>query len=93
MRIDAYNSVSQVYASQPQVKAAKANAYVQQDEKYEVSDSARSYSVARAAVANTTDVREDKVADIKARMAAGTYNISSEAIADKILSNAETIAF
>ena len=40
-----------------------------------------------------SDVRMDKVADIKARLAAGTYNVSAEAIADKILGNMETIVF
>ena len=37
--------------------------------------------------------QEDKIADIKARMAAGTYNISSEAVADKILNNISTLTF
>ena len=40
-----------------------------------------------------SDVREDKIADIKARMAAGTYNISSEAVADKILNSISTLTF
>ena len=46
-----------------------------------------------AAVSKASDVREDKIADIKARMAAGTYNISSEAVADKILNNISTLTF
>ena len=51
------------------------------------------YQTARTAVSAASDVREDKIADIKARMAAGTYNISSEAVADKILNNISTLTF
>ena len=51
------------------------------------------YQTARTAVSKASDVREDKIADIKARMAAGTYNISSEAVADKILNNISTLTF
>lgn len=94
MRIDAYNAVTQVYKTQPKAKAKQVSAYsAQQDETYEVSQAAKSYSTAKDAVLKASDVRMDKVADIKARIAAGTYNISSEAIADKILANAGTIAF
>ena len=51
------------------------------------------HMTARTAVSKASDVREDKIADIKARMAAGTYNISSEAVADKILNNISTLTF
>jgi negative regulator of flagellin synthesis FlgM len=37
---------------------------------------------------NTPDVREDKVADIKARLAAGTYDVDSGKIADGMLREA-----
>ena len=53
----------------------------------------RHHQTARTAVSKASDVREDKIADIKARMAAGTYNISSEAVADKILNNISTLTF
>ena len=57
------------------------------------SNTAKTYQTARTAVSEASDVREDKIADIKARMAAGTYNISSEAVADKILNNISTLTF
>ena len=45
----------------------------------------RLYNTAKAAVSEASDVRLDKVNDIKARIAAGTYNISSEAVARRCL--------
>ena len=48
---------------------------------------------AKAAVSEASDVRLDKVNDIKARIAAGTYNISSEAVAEKMLGSVSTLTF
>ena len=93
MRIDAYNAVSQVYQTKAEYKSKATGKQADNEYKYKISDSAKSYSVAKKAVADASDVRMDKVADIKARLAAGTYNVSAEAIADKILGNMETIVF
>ena len=49
--------------------------------------------VAKSAVASTSDVRMDMVNDVKARIQAGTYNISSEDVADKILDRISTLTF
>ena len=93
MRIDAYNAVNQIYQTS-QISKAKATAKTSSaSDKFEISDTARTYQTARTAVSAASDVREDKIADIKARMAAGTYNISSEAVADKILNNISTLTF
>ena len=93
MRIDAYNAVNQIYQTS-QISKAKATAKTSAaSDKFEISNPARTYQTARTAVSEASDVREDKIADIKARMAAGTYNISSEAVADKILNNISTLTF
>ena len=62
-------------------------------DKYELSDTAKVYNTARTAVNEASDVRLDKVNDIKARMSAGTYNISSEAVAYKMLESISTLTF
>lgn len=94
MRIDAYNAISQLYQTNS-VSSVKKAAGTQSysSDKLEFSSTAKSYQTARAAVAEASDVRMDKVSQIKAAMSAGTYNISSEAVADKILSNMETLTF
>ena len=53
-----------------------------------LSPRARELAAARRALEVIPDVRTDKVADLKARIEAGTYRIDSEAIADKMLRDA-----
>ncbi len=95
MRIDGMNTVKQLYQTKSNYQNKNVNAYAKADDKleYEISETAKSYSAAKTAVAQAPDVRADKIADIKARIAAGTYNVSAEDIAEKILGNAATIAF
>ena len=94
MRIDAYNAVSQLYKTGSARNVKKTNqtqSYV--NDKLEFSQTAKSYQVAKAAVSTASDVRMDKVAMIKEQMAAGTYKISSEVVADKLLGRIDTIVF
>ena len=88
MRIDAYNAVSQIYKTSSYSKNNKAVT-----NKKEISGTAKLYQVAKSAVASTSDVRMDMVNDVKARIQAGTYNISSEDVADKILDRISTLTF
>ena len=93
MRIDAYNAVSQIYKTISYSKNNKAVTNKKENDKYEISDTAKLYQVAKSAVASTSDVRMDMVNDVKARIQAGTYNISSEDVADKILDRISTLTF
>lgn len=93
MRIDAYNAVSQIYKTSSYSKNNKVVTNKKENDKYEISDTAKLYQVAKSAVASTSDVRMDMVNDVKARIQAGTYNISSEDVADKILDRISTLTF
>ena len=50
-----------------------------------ISQSGRDYHVAKKAVAEASDVREDRIAKIKARIDAGTYSVNPEDFANKLL--------
>ena len=50
-----------------------------------VSDKARDFQTVLKAISNSPDVREEKVNDIIKKMEQGSYNISSEDIANKLL--------
>jgi flagellar biosynthesis anti-sigma factor FlgM len=52
--------------------------------KARVAERKKAFDIAK----NTPDIREDKVADIKARLAAGTYEVDSGKIADGMLREA-----
>lgn len=93
MRVDAYNAVSQIYQANSASAVKKADGTHSQNDKLEFSQTAKSYQTAKAAVADASDVRADKVAAIKAQMAAGTYQVDLEAVADKIMGNMDTLTF
>lgn len=84
MRINSYQNVSNIYQANSTQQIAKTSRSTKSD-KLEISQMGKDYQVAKAAVANTPDVRMDKVNEIKERMEAGTYNVSSEEVANKLL--------
>lgn len=84
MRIDAVNRVSQLYQANSTKKVEKKTS----SEKYDsvqISQMGKDYQIAKAAVAAVPDVRVDLVNDIKSRMKNGTYEVSMEMLADKLL--------
>ena len=92
MRIEAYNQVAQLYQTSNTknvAQAAKTN-QMGRDE-VQISSTGRDYNVAKAAVSESADIREDLVADIKARIKNGTYDVSAEDFADKLLSQVNSI--
>lgn len=84
MRIDAYNAISQVYQTNANYKLKTAGDSKSSD-RLEISQLGKEYQIAKAAVAQSPDIREDKVAEIKAMINAGTYYISGMDFANKIV--------
>jgi len=60
------------------------------DDLFSVSSEGRDYQTIRNIVANVPDIREDRVASIKAQMENGTYNVSAVSVARKILESASS---
>lgn len=83
MRIDAYMQVSQLYKTNKTKRGLKSDKEESRDS-LEISDFGSAYQVAKQAASQGPLVREDRVRDIKARMEAGTYNVSAEDVADKL---------
>lgn len=93
MRIDPYGMISQVYQASKPKATAKTSAASSFGEVYQASAAAKSYQTARTAVASAPDVRADKVAEIKAAMQNGTYNVTAQDLADKLLGQTRTLTF
>lgn len=83
MRIDAYMQVNQIYQSSKPRTTAKT-ARTSASDSFEISSIAKDLQIAKQATSATTDVREDKVQDIKNRMQAGTYKVSIEDVAENL---------
>lgn len=84
MRIDGMQKVAQLYSSNNAAKAEKKKVELQKD-KVQISQAGRDYQVAKKAVAESPDVREELVARIKNKVQAGTYEVSGNAFAEKVI--------
>lgn len=84
MRIEAYNQVQQLYQSQRVNKSQKVTKAVPTDQ-LQISSRGMDYQIAKTAVQNTPDVREDLIAPIKERVQNGTYGVDTESFAEKLL--------
>lgn len=84
MRIDAFSQITQAYGVNVKPKTTAVNKITSTD-KVEISSFAKELQSVRQMVNSAPDVREEKVADIKDKLAKGTYNVDSEIFADKML--------
>lgn len=91
MRIDAYNQICQIYRPDASVIQKNTQKAYGRDQ-YHMSESGKSYQVAKKSVQEAPDVRAEKVAELKNRIDTGNYYVSSEAFAEKILSDYEAFA-
>lgn len=85
MRVDAYNQINQLYQATKPKKTAKKEGGTFADH-YKVSSKGQDYQIAKNALSQTSDVRADRVAELKEQIASGSYNVSSQEIADSLVS-------
>jgi negative regulator of flagellin synthesis FlgM len=85
MRIDALTQIQQVYGVGKNKKVAKSGKVSGGHDAVEISSIGKDIQTVKAAVKAAPDVRANKVADIKKQIEAGTYNVSGESFADKLL--------
>ena len=85
MRIEAYTQVAQLYKTNNTSKAqATSNVAAARDE-VQLSSFGRDYQIAKKAVAEASDIREDKVADVKQRIDSGNYQVDTGDFASMLL--------
>ena len=84
MRIDGIQKVAQLYSSNNVSKTEKKRVDDNKD-RLQISQAGRDYQIAKKAVAEAPDIREELVADIKSRVEAGTYEVSGDAFAQKVI--------
>ena len=84
MRVEAYSAVNRIYQSGAASSTKKGGSTASYSDKLEISRTAKDYQTAKEAVSRTSEVREDKVAQIKAAMEAGTYRVSAQEVAGKM---------
>lgn len=90
MRIEAYTQVQQLYNAKKVTKTqekAKASAA----DRIQISSIGKDIQTAKSAVASAPDIREELTAPIKAAVASGTYQVSGESFAEKLMEKYEEI--
>ncbi len=92
MRIDAYTQVQSLYQTQRVKTTQKAAAVNRGTDKVQISSFGKDIQTAKAALAKTPDIREDLTASLKSQVQSGTYNVSSESFADKLLAKYQQLA-
>lgn len=90
MRIDAYNAISQVYKPTKSYGTKSAGNVQGRRDEVSISSFGRDYQVAKQAVADASDVREDKVAEMKAKYA-GNASVDTGDFADVLLAKYNSI--
>lgn len=89
MRIEAYTQVQQMYSTKKTTNVkSKGNTGLSSDQ-LQISSIGKDIQNVKQAVASASDIREDLVAPIKARVQAGTYDVSASSFADKLMQKYE----
>lgn len=87
--LNAYNTQKAYNAEENKKRAEKSKkAYMTTGDKIEISRRASDFQLAMKAIKATPDIREEKIKAIKEKIAAGTYNIDAEKIAQRIIERA-----
>ncbi len=84
MRIEAYNQVTQIYSNSKAAKLKSTDNVKKRDE-VQISRVGRDYQVAKQAVADAPDIREDRVIQVRGRIASGNYKVDNGDFAAKLL--------
>ena len=88
MRIEAYSQIQQIYNTNKTTKTqGKKN--VRPTDQLQISSMGRDMQIAKEAARAASDIREEVTAPLKASIEAGTYNVSTESFAVKLLSKYE----
>lgn len=85
MRIDAYNQVAQLYGVQSNYKTQKTSSVSAPKDQVSISQVGCDYQVAKSAVSQASDIREDKVAQLKSMIDSGNYSVEPGNFASKLL--------
>lgn len=90
MRIEAYTQVQQLYSSKKTAKTQPSSKKTVSDQ-IQISSFGKDIQTAKNAVAAADDIREELTAPLKASIANGTYEVSGESFAEKLMQKYEEI--
>ena len=84
MRIEAYTQVQQIYNTKKTAKLQN-KAKMSSTDQLQISSIGKDIQTAKTALAESSDIREELTAPLKASIASVTYQVSGESFADKLM--------
>ncbi|KAI4450971.1 hypothetical protein C823_005508 [Eubacterium plexicaudatum ASF492] len=87
MRIDAYNQIAALYKTSKPSKANTTAEVTSARDQVQISRAGRDYQIAKQAVAAASDIREDRVAELKSSIKSGNYDVDTGDFASKLLAS------
>lgn len=90
MRIEAYNQIASIYKTSKTGKVQQPYGVSTGRDEVQISQLGRDYQIAKQAVAEASDIREDKVAELKAKVNSGNYFVDTADFAKKLLEKYNT---
>lgn len=84
MNINRIGRAMEVYAGNNGNKAVQKSQKTDKRDELQLSSGAKFHQIAMAELKKIPDIREEKVAAIKASIESGTYKVDSKAIAEKM---------
>ena len=85
MRIEAYNQIASIYKTSKTGKVQQPYGVSTGRDEVQISQLGKDYQIAKQAVAEASDIREDKVSQLKSMIDAGTYSVEPGDFASKLL--------
>ena len=84
MRIQAYTQVQQLYSTKKSVKTSSAS-QVSKKDAVEFSSIGKDFQLTKKAASQAPDIRKEVTEPLKAKIQNGTYEVSGESFADKLI--------
>ncbi|PAB59371.1 flagellar biosynthesis anti-sigma factor FlgM [Anaeromicrobium sediminis] len=85
MKINNIRNINKIMKAYDKPIKTESKKFKQEEDKIDISEKARDYQVAYGAYKKLPQIREEKVEEIKKKIETGTFNVSMEQVADKIL--------
>lgn len=84
MRIGAFNQINSIYKTNKSANILKT-AYTSGTDQVSISQFGKDYQTAKQALASTSDIRQDKVTQLKESISSGEYTVDPEDFANRLL--------
>lgn len=88
MRIDAYHQIAQLYqTTKTKTTENKTEKTAGFSDALQLSQTGKDIQIVKQAIKEVPDIREEKINSLKEKLASGTYNVSGEELAEKVVTN------